>query len=487
MKYPFTKCCNPQKIRNPHTGDWLKVPCGKCEACLNSKSSMQTMKCKLESLSHQYCMFVTLTYDEKHIPRIRLLQRDDMENMYHAVLVTERLNDGEVLFDVQLDDIARQFLSNKFNHEDFPILWKRDVQLFVKRLRKHLSKFTYEKIRYYIIGEYGPQHYRPHYHALFWFDRQETFENFGACLLRSWKFGRVDFSQSRGQCAQYVAQYVNGSVPLPRIFKFNETKPFAVHSFYLGEKILETKREAITLENFSEFVRRCVHFGDAYSEFTVWRSFESRFFPKCPRFSHLNEFELVKAYRTYEIASEWSGEIKISCLVKDIIQCLEFGVHEPIIDYVKEFYLVDSNVLSDVVARDKLYRQLYLHLSISKHFLQKVCKNSGLGEIKSKIRFIKEYYHWKDYQSLKKQLQLEDEILRNPNCDDINISLFFDVVEPESLSLQNEFQPFVFISDDDVYNESKLVRQFRAESYKISHDKIKHKKLNDLNNFFSNL
>lgn len=487
MKYPFTKCCNPQRIRNPHTGDWIKVPCGKCDACRNSKSSLQTMKCKLESLSHNYCMFVTLTYDDKHIPRIKLIPHPDIVYSYYAVLVTERLSDGEVLFDIELDNTARQMLSCKFQHEDYPILWKRDAQLFIKRFRKHLNTFSHEKIRYYLIGEYGPSHFRPHYHVLFWFNDKKIFENFGECLSRSWKFGRVDYSLSRGQCAQYVAQYVNGSVPLPRIFSFDETRPFSTHSFFLGEKILETKGKTFTKENFKDFVRRSVHFGDAYSEFTVWRSFESRIFPKCPRFGQLNEFECVKAYRTYELASQWSGENRVSYQVKEIMSCLQFGVKDDIIDYFRKFFHVGNLSSYSDCDKQKLYNQIFLHLSVSKHFLMRVCNNNSLGEIKNKINLIKEYYNWKDYECLKKQLVLEDEILRNPSCDDINITLFFDSVDNESLSLQNDFQPFVFISDDDVYNESSLVKQFRAESYKISHDKIKHKKLNDLNNIFNNL
>lgn len=67
------------------------------------------------------CFFVTLTYDEEHVPR---------------------------------DD--ETFLM---------VLDKRDVQLFFKRLRK---KFPNNGIRYFLCGEYGPKDLRPHYHALIW-------------------------------------------------------------------------------------------------------------------------------------------------------------------------------------------------------------------------------------------------------------------------------------------------------------------------------
>jgi len=44
-------------------------------------------------------------------------------------------------------------------------LIKRDVQLFVKRLRKDQDARGLAKIRYYLVGEYGDQTKRPHYHA----------------------------------------------------------------------------------------------------------------------------------------------------------------------------------------------------------------------------------------------------------------------------------------------------------------------------------
>ena len=493
MKYPFTKCINPQKIRNPHTGDWLKVPCGKCEACKNSKSSLQSMKCKLETLSHKYCMFVTLTYDNDNIPRIRLLPHEPDEygtsDLYYAVQCNPRLSDGVVLFDIELDDVAKLFLSQKFQHEDYPVLYKRDAQLFIKRLRKHLSKYSNEKIRYYIIGEYGPQHFRPHYHALIWFDREETFTHFGCAISASWKFGRVDWSLSRGNCAQYVAQYVNGSVPLPRVFTFDETEPFALHSFYLGEAVLATKSKDIPKEEFANFTTRRIHFGNAFTEFSVWRSYESHFFPKCYRFGQLNEFECIKAYRTYECASEWTGQTSVAKQVKDIMSMLEYGVgnDDKFFEYLRNTYKITADTFKSQLTKDTLFRQLYLSFSVSKQFLTHVCRNNSLGEIKNRIHYIKDYYAYKDSACLKKQLTLENEILRNPSCDDINVALFFDIVEPKSLSLQNEFQSFVLTNDRDVYEESALVRQFRAEAYKISHDKIKHKKLNDLNNIFTNL
>jgi hypothetical protein len=71
------------------------------------------MRVMHEAQLHQNNCFITLTYDEKHLPADRNLV-------------------------------------------------KRDFQLFIKRLRKKLAP---AKVRYYMAGEYGEKYGRPHYHA----------------------------------------------------------------------------------------------------------------------------------------------------------------------------------------------------------------------------------------------------------------------------------------------------------------------------------
>ena len=82
-------------------------------------------------MCHPYASFVTLTYDESHIPENR-----------------------------QLD--------------------KRDAQLFLKRLRYHLGG---RRIRYYLCGEYGERFGRPHYHAILFNVHPE---NDAQAIVKSW-------------------------------------------------------------------------------------------------------------------------------------------------------------------------------------------------------------------------------------------------------------------------------------------------------------
>jgi len=86
----------------------------------------------------------------------------------------------------------------------------REFQLFAKRLRKQRPGDT---VRYFHCGEYGEQMQRPHYHALLfnvdfpdkvpW--RSDTFRS--AELERLWPLGHSEFGSVTFESAAYVARY----------------------------------------------------------------------------------------------------------------------------------------------------------------------------------------------------------------------------------------------------------------------------------------
>lgn len=96
----------------------LELPCGQCIGCRLERSRQWAIRCLHEASMYADNCFITLTYDDAHLPEDRSL------NVRH-------------------------------------------FQLFMKRLRKKFGA----KIRFYHCGEYGEQFGRPHYHAcLFNFD-----------------------------------------------------------------------------------------------------------------------------------------------------------------------------------------------------------------------------------------------------------------------------------------------------------------------------
>lgn len=170
--------------RNPETGLWpitfnvkegyldksLTVPCGKCIGCRLERSRQWAIRCVHEASLYQNNCFITLTYDDKHIP------------------------------DCKADQAK--------------VPWKEDYVLFMKKLRKRYG----EGIRFFHCGEYGEQFQRPHHHAcLFNFDFEDkvlwSVRN-GVRLFRSdalqklWPYGYSTIGEVTWESAAYVARYV---------------------------------------------------------------------------------------------------------------------------------------------------------------------------------------------------------------------------------------------------------------------------------------
>lgn len=145
--------------------DTLTVACGKCMGCRIDRTQDWTKRLLAELRMHDEACFVTLTYDEAHLP-----------------------------IDLSLD--------------------VRDWQLFADRFRKRFGRF-----RYYQCGEYGEETDRPHHHAIifghdFYSDRQlyrvTPYGKLFTCekLSRTWGKGHVVLGDVTPETCRYVAGYV---------------------------------------------------------------------------------------------------------------------------------------------------------------------------------------------------------------------------------------------------------------------------------------
>lgn len=117
---------------------------------------------------------------------------------------------------------ANSFLTLTFRDDDLPedmSVNVRDVQLFMKRLRKKLGT----PLRYFACGEYGDTTFRPHYHLiLFGYDFADKTpwrrSSSGFVLYRSaeleriWPYGHCEIGNVTVQSAGYVARYVTKKV-----------------------------------------------------------------------------------------------------------------------------------------------------------------------------------------------------------------------------------------------------------------------------------
>lgn len=145
----------------------MEVACGQCLGCRLNRSLSWAMRITHESTLHESAFgncFVTLTYDDEHLP--------------HP-----------------------------------PTLHKTHFQKFVKRLRKHFP----QKIRYFHCGEYGDETRRPHYHACLFnvsFPDQALWKNddgiytfTSPTLEKLWPYGFSTIGELNFETAAYVSRY----------------------------------------------------------------------------------------------------------------------------------------------------------------------------------------------------------------------------------------------------------------------------------------
>lgn len=107
--------------------EFVEIACGKCLDCRMRRSRDWANRCMMELQYHDSAYFVTLTYNDKHLP---------IE--YHTDGAT-----GEAL--------------------PVATLRKSDLQNWIKRLRR---RYPNDNIRYYAGAEYGRNTMRPHYHVI---------------------------------------------------------------------------------------------------------------------------------------------------------------------------------------------------------------------------------------------------------------------------------------------------------------------------------
>lgn len=164
--------------------DVVPVPCGKCIGCRLDRSKVWADRMLLEfnvsrdTYPAKTALFVTLTYDDDHLPRFEC-------------------SDGMLRGNLDV----------------------RDTQLFLKRLRKFLP----HKVRYFCAGEYGDTTFRPHYHMILFGCSLSDFRDLylyshdpaldtdlyeSPTLDTLWRNGAVRFSTASYGTMAYVARYV---------------------------------------------------------------------------------------------------------------------------------------------------------------------------------------------------------------------------------------------------------------------------------------
>lgn len=136
----------------------ITVPCGRCISCRINYGNSWAGRLYIEDLQSESSWFITLTYNEKNVPRIKT---------------------GEPTFNLL------------------------HIQNLMKQLRKEI------KLRYYLCAEYGEEMFRAHYHALFFFKRKVSYSEIYFLLERFWsQKGFIKIRKIIPKDYKYVSKYL---------------------------------------------------------------------------------------------------------------------------------------------------------------------------------------------------------------------------------------------------------------------------------------
>lgn len=185
----MARCLSPVVIVN-NNNERIGVPCGKCPECLNNNWQQWIFRHQQELKYSKLGLTVTLTYDDTYCPIL--------------------------------------------NGRSYTVL-KRDIQLFIKRLR---SKLPPESLKYMIVSEYGKNFLRPHYHGLLYFSELCPYERdkIEDLIQTSWSMGFIKFDSVSSESIAYVTKYLLKDSPQPEFgeptFMLSSRRP-AIGSQYV--------------------------------------------------------------------------------------------------------------------------------------------------------------------------------------------------------------------------------------------------------------
>jgi hypothetical protein len=545
-------CQHRSFITNKYTGARIAVDCGQCDYCIHKRAKKASMRVKTAGSAFKYSYFVTLTYDNAHIPlmncKVLYSEYEDVVgisgdihfgNEYHQYIpVSEyRCNDNSALRHIFFEQVQgtvpydreiKEYVSVKDNwflsmdairsfiaktqavdKTDYPaseqygrgnlipFLNYVDVQNYIKRLRKHLFQKlgSYETLHFYAVGEYGPVHFRPHYHILLFTNSEEVSKVLRFCHDKSWKFGRSDFQIARGGASSYVSSYVNSLSSAPLLYRscraFRPRSRASLGFFEKGCDFVEGEDPyAQIVQKIDSVVNgRIYNFNGLSIRSTPPMSYIRTLLPRFSSARNDDSIAIARVLRAVHSTPKRIARYGFIVYKQDSVLSLvrayyQYLKTDPILTDDDKIILHSARCLtrfcnssSDVDIESYINKLYRLFLYVYKFFRNWHLPLFGcnIDSYASRIMFILkkgiEYEKKKDYESLRDAF-----ILRSVNSEisDCMFALPANGQERDVLS--------------DVSSETvQLLEQLRYRSSTYCRDMIKHKKLNDANDIFNRM
>lgn len=260
----------------PMRSEIIVVPCGKCLACLKNKQSSMVVRCRREAEQRGSFAFMTLTYDDEHIPLVETMWKYNLlDGSLEQVSPPEFVSTGfhpepAYLalfkgFDGDSQPRYKTFIhcrieEYEWQHRVTPSVCRKDVQQWLKQARIQYQRDYGEKLpdfSYVAISEYGSRSCRPHYHLAF-FGLKSFHLRY---LLNAWKFGKVkqfrmvsctnkDGSSGYTRASKYIGKYMSkGKFECESVKCGDAQRPRVCQSLHFGTEQLDSVKRFVLCED----------------------------------------------------------------------------------------------------------------------------------------------------------------------------------------------------------------------------------------------
>jgi hypothetical protein len=525
-------CLHPIEIVNA-AGKLLKVPCGKCYACINKRRFDNQAKVALHMQKYKYNLFFTATYSDRYLPTYKVTRVSDsrmvieqktQRQLFNAPFMRKlcflyKTEEDKRLYELPFQRKYHPTRKNRrahvgthfdliHQHDAFGVLSKRDVQLFLKSIRNETVRKQKDgvlrsdcKFTYYICGEYGPERFRPHYHGIISTNDASFAKFLSKTFPKLWTMGDLRIEYSKGSdSGNYCAGYVNSFARLPKILSYKSFRPFVVHSTYYGYSPDEDLKRDISEITYQYLAERNYLVDGKLCTISPSLSFQHHLFPRCFRYDESPWYVLYLRYtlvsRVANAIERETGQYPNS--ISEIISFLETGRSKYDISIASGGYTLDylfrgsSNVSSAVRAG------LYL----SSRFFR-LCDRYNRTP-REYFDIIQQYYRDKSsYDYLKfcrsratrpVDYPLEDYVFDYSNIsseEDPSVYLKSDISEKRT-SFKRLFYLSTFLGKDfydlvkhnNSYKNSYMYKTLYMNHSRTYENSIKHKKQNEKNCIF---
>ena len=261
------KCLAPIKIRG------REVPCGCCRNCRINETTDWSIRALFELHDYDTAAFVTLTYDDEHLPANGSLNKQQLQDYFDT-----------------------------FQHK---VEYQKGI-----------------KLRFFAAGEYGDHTHRCHYHAIMYGLNPDPFDknNDRKLIAESWKYcsplmfewNRHDYNKNAinfvtRETIQYVAGYVQKKLKSYRAEEYKALgieAPFKIQSRGLGINYAKENADILRENGFTYYNGKKVRIPRYFREkLQIEKDFEeTEYENSCLTVKHyLHEKEIQEHWNTYNM------------------------------------------------------------------------------------------------------------------------------------------------------------------------------------------